>query len=90
MKRKTIKEIRFEEYIGGFYMCLGLFEDAFRKEAWSTYHKRRAAGLSTLIEDTSKLPLFENFLFDIIQEAQEKLKPKDDEYRKIREDRINE
>ncbi len=88
VKRKTMREIRLEEYLDGFYRCLTIFEDGFREEAWAEYAKRRREGRSVLISETSKEPRIDA-LWTRIEKAQqdEGMKNKDNEYRILREAR---
>lgn len=86
-KRKTMREVRLEEYLDGYFDCLRIFEEGFREEAWKEYSRRCRLGLSTLAEHTSKEPRIDS-LWSRVFKAQQDIRPKDDEYRKLREARI--
>ena len=85
MKRKTGKEIRIEEYTNGFYDCLGMFEDEFRKHAWKEYHERKSTGQSTLLLD-STCPITAA-LWSVIENAQKKVSPLGSELNDLRTNR---
>jgi hypothetical protein len=77
--RKTMKEIRLEERIGGFYDCLYLFEELWRKNLGNL------GPISTMLQ--SKITM-EALYEDGIHIAQQKIRPDDDEYRNLRQARI--
>ena len=66
--RKTMKEIRLEEYVRGFYDCLFMFEDSWRQEL------NRNMPQGTPQSD---------FLWNIIERAQKKISDVDLKYKKI-------
>jgi hypothetical protein len=85
VKRKTLKETKLEQYCNGFFDCLGMFEDEFRKHAMIEYHDRKAAGRSTLIED-STCPITAA-IWSVIEKAQKRASPVNHELNKLRASR---
>jgi hypothetical protein len=85
MKRKTTKEIRLEEYLDGFYTCLHMFEDEFRKHAWKEYRERKATGRSTFVKD-STCPITAA-LWSVIEKAQKQASPLGRELNELRTNR---
>lgn len=85
-KRKTAKEIKLEQYLRGFYDCLAMFEEAFRKEAWEEDHRRRKLGLSTLASETARAPRVDA-LWPTVYAAQQKIYPVDNELRELQQKR---
>lgn len=79
--RKTMKEIRLQEYVTGFYDCLYMFEEAFRDYAHKEYCLRRATGRSTLVKDSTcpKVAV----LWEVIEKAQKRIHPIDSEYKEL-------
>jgi hypothetical protein len=87
MKKKSMKEIRLEEYLGGFYDCLGLIEQRFREEFWASYRARSLAGKSTFAEDCETE--VSKALWGVIEPAQKFIHEKDSEYKDLVSARLN-
>lgn len=75
MKRKSMREIRLEEYTGGFYHCLEMFESAFRKHFWKQYH--------LVGPDKAKRDPKVDALWSVIEKAQKEIGEKNNEYKVI-------
>lgn len=86
-KRKSMKEIRLEEFCDGFYQCLCIFEELHRNEFWKEYHKRSQLGLSTLTGEcqTPKSKI----TWEGIEKAQKKIRDKEKEYKDLLLERIS-
>lgn len=75
-KRKSMRELRLEERLQGFYDCLQIFEDLWRKKA----HERMKRGI----------PISDAFggaecgvLWEGIEKAQQTANPLDSEYKNL-------
>ncbi len=78
--RKTMREVRLEERVRGFYECLHIFEDLWRKKG----HERLQFGLT--MKAAFEGPVIEA-LWEGIEAAQAKISPIDSEYKDIRHER---